>query len=70
MERLGEFKPFKVAEPTKIEVEFQHTGMADAAEMTPYVERVDGLSLVFEGPFIEAFRALRSMIRHAVSQRR
>ncbi len=70
VERLGEFKPFKVAEPTKIEVEFQHTGMADAAEMTPYVERVDGLSLVFEGPFIEAFRALRSMIRHAVSQRR
>jgi D-amino peptidase len=70
VERLPEFKPFKVAEPTKIEVEFQHTGMADAAEMTPYVERVDGLSLVFEGPFIEAFRALRSMIRHAVSQRR
>ncbi len=70
VERLSEFKPFKVAEPTKIEVEFAHTGMADAAEMTPYVERVDGLSLVFEGPFLEAFRALRSMIRHAVSQRR
>ena len=69
IERLGEFKPFKVAEPTKIEVEFQHTGMADAAEMTPYVERNDGLTLVFEGPFPEAYRALQSMIRHAVSQR-
>ena len=70
VERLSEFKPFKVIEPTKIEVEFQHTGMADAAEMTPYVKRADGLSLVFEGPFLEALRALRSMIRHAVSQRR
>ncbi len=70
IERLNDFKPFKMSEPTNIEVEFQHTGMADAAEMTPYVERVDGLTLIFEGPFLEAFRALRSMIRHAVSQRR
>jgi len=69
VQRLSDFKPFKVKEPTRIEVEFQHTGMADAAEMVPYVERVDGLTLTFEGPFLEAYKALRSMIRHAVTQR-
>jgi len=69
VQRLSDFKPFKVEEPTRIEVEFQHTGMADAAEMVPYVERVDGLTLTFEGPFLEAYKALRSMIRHAVTQR-
>ena len=69
VKRLKDFKPFKVEEPTKIEVEFQHTGMADAAEMTPYSERVDGLTVTFEGPFLESYKALQSMIRHAVSQR-
>jgi len=69
VQRLSEFKPFKVKEPTKIEIEFQHTGFADAAEMVPYVKRVDGLRLTFEGPFLDANRALRSMIAHAVTQR-
>jgi D-amino peptidase len=69
VKRLDDFKPFKVREPTKIEVEFQHTGMADAAEMTPFSERVDGLTVTFEGSFLESYRALQSMIRHAVSQR-
>jgi D-amino peptidase len=69
VKRLKDFKPFKVEEPTKIEVEFQHTGMADAAEMTPFSERVDGLTLTFEGSFLESYKALQSMIRHATSQR-
>jgi D-amino peptidase len=67
--RLSDFKPFKIEEPTKIEVEFSHTGMTDAAEMTPYSTRVDGLTVTFEGPFVESYKALQSMIRHAVSQR-
>ena len=66
---MEDFEPFKVDEPTKIEVEFQHTGMADAAEMTPFSNRVDGLTVTFEGSFVESYRALQSMIRHAVSQR-
>jgi D-amino peptidase len=69
VKRLSNFKPFKINEPTKIEVEFQHTGMADAAEMTPFSNRVDGLTLIFEGSFLESYRALQTMIRHAVSQR-
>lgn len=69
VKRMKDFKPFKVKEPTKIEVEFQHTGMADAAEMTPFSNRVDGLTVTFEGSFLESYRALQSMIRHAVSQR-
>jgi D-amino peptidase len=69
VKRLKDFKPFKIQEPTKLEVEFQHTGMADAAEMTPFSSRVNGLSLMFEGSFLESYRALQTMIRHAVSQR-
>ena len=69
VKRLKDFKPFKLKEPTKLEVEFQHTGMADAAEMTPFSSRVNGLSLMFEGSFLESYRALQTMIRHAVSQR-
>ena len=38
----------------KIEVEFSHTGMADATEMTPYSKRVDGLTVTFEDPFVES----------------
>ena len=52
--RLNNFKPFKVEEPMKIEVEFSHTGMADATEMTPYSKRVDGLTVTFEDPFVES----------------
>ena len=67
--RLKDFKPFKVEEPTRIEVEFHHTGMADAAEMTPFSTRVDGLTVAFEGSFLESYRAFLSMVRHAVTQR-
>jgi|TARA_B100001971_G_C18250436_1_gene577753 D-amino peptidase len=69
VKRIKDFKPFEIKEPTTIEIEFQHTGMADAAEMTPFSKRVDGLTLKFEGPFLEAYKALQSMIRHASSQR-
>ncbi|MFC1803377.1 M55 family metallopeptidase [Thermoproteota archaeon] len=69
VERLEDFKPFKVKEPTKIEIEFQHTGMADAAEWVPFCTRIDGRTLTFEGPFLEANKALESMLRQAVSQR-
>ena len=70
MKRLKDFNPFKVKEPTKIEVEFQHTEMADAAEMTPFSKRMDGLTVTLRGPpFLESYKELQSMIRHATSQR-
>lgn len=55
--RAKEFKPFVVKGPVLGQVTFTDTAFADAAEMLPAMQRVDGVTLRWEAKdFLEAFQ--------------
>ena len=61
LEGRNSARPIKGTTPTRIEVEFFSTDMADSAAICPGVERLDGRRLALEGrTIIEAFFALRT----------
>jgi D-amino peptidase len=56
-------QPFKVAEPVRLAVEFQHTHYVDRAFLMPGTERVSGVRLEITLPdMITAHRAFRAMM--------
>lgn len=60
---LSLVKPLKVARPVRVELKLANTGLADGATLMPGVERVDDLTVAWEGPdYLTAVRAARSMI--------
>lgn len=56
-------KPLKAARPTRIELTFQVSAMADGAMLMPGVERVDNLTVGYTAPdYLTGYRAARAMI--------
>ncbi|KPV61582.1 MAG: D-aminopeptidase [Candidatus Bathyarchaeota archaeon BA1] len=63
LQRLNEFKPFKISPPIKLDIVFIHIGMAEMAELVPGAKRVDGRTISFvSNDYLEVFKALRAMI--------
>lgn len=61
--RRGEFKPFKIKPPVKVEIDLLKSSMADRAELIPGARRTNGRSVAYtHHNLIEAFKALRAMI--------
>ncbi|MCD8508894.1 MAG: M55 family metallopeptidase [Bacillus sp. (in: Bacteria)] len=68
LENKGNVKPFVLSGPYEVELTYVHAGFADAAEVLPIVERVDGVTHRFQSnDFITAFRYIRSLINLANS---
>lgn len=68
IENRGNVKPFVINGPYEVDLTYVHAGFADAAEVLPIVERVDGVTHRFESnDFITAFRYIRSLINLAYS---
>ena len=56
-------KPLKAARPTRVELTFQVSAMADGAALMPGVERVDNLTVGYTAPdYLTGYRAVRAMI--------
>lgn len=47
--RIGEFKPYKVATPVRLEVQFKNYRPAEVLSYLPSVERIDAHSIAFQG---------------------
>lgn len=57
LQRLGDFKPFTLAKPVKLEIAFKNMLNAEILSLLPVVERVDGATIRFTGKdIIEAMR--------------
>ncbi|WP_096435174.1 M55 family metallopeptidase [Alteribacter populi] len=63
LNKKDEITPFVIEGPYVVEISYLHAGFADAAEVLPIVEKVDGVTHRFESnDFITAFRYIRSLI--------
>lgn len=61
-----EIKPFVLDGPYEVEIAFNHTGFADAADALPIVERVDGVTRRFVcDDFVTSFIYIRALINLA-----
>jgi D-amino peptidase len=61
-----DIKPFVLEGPYRVEMKFLHTGLADAVEILPFVERVDPLTVAFSGDdVLGCYRLIRSLIMMA-----
>lgn len=68
LKEISRFKPFVIRPPVKVEVQFLNAEMADAAEIDPGVERVDGRTASFTAEdFLTGFRAIETMLTLARS---
>lgn len=68
LEKRNQIKPFKINGPYTVVLAYIHSGFADAAEVLPIVEKIDGETHRFESDdFITAFRYIRSLISLASS---
>ncbi|WP_461864755.1 M55 family metallopeptidase [Thermococcus sp.] len=66
----GAGEPLKTAEPVNIELRFLGSEMADAAELLPQIERIDGKTVRFEAQNIEeAYRIFELLILAATGVR-
>lgn len=62
MDRRGEISPLGYETPTRIEVDFFMTNMADAASLIPGTERKGGTTVSFTSTdFLELFKAFQAM---------
>lgn len=60
---LDKFTPFVIEPPVKVEVQFLNAGMADAAQLPPGVNRVDGRTTSYTADdFLTGFRAIQTML--------
>lgn len=68
LQKRDEIKPFKIEGPYTVELTYIHSGFADAAEVLPIVEKVNGETHRFQSDdFITTFRYIRSLITLASS---
>ena len=66
----GAVEPLKTAEPVNVELRFLGSEMADAAELLPQIERIDGKTVRFEAQNIEeAYRIFELLILAATGVR-
>ncbi len=66
----GAVEPLKTAEPVNVELRFLGSEMADAAELLPQIERIDGKTVRFEAQNIEeAYRVFELLILAATGVR-
>ena len=57
LERRDSIEPFALQQPIRAEVTFTHPNHVDAVAALPFVERLDGRTIVFDAPNAdEAFR--------------
>ncbi len=64
-------EPVRIRLPVEVTLRLQNTAMADAAELLPGTERIDPLTVRWQGgSALEAYRALRTMISLASAVRR
>ncbi|WP_174614723.1 M55 family metallopeptidase [Virgibacillus ihumii] len=65
---MASMSPFVIDTPLNVQVEFLNTGLADAAEILPVVERLTPLAVNFiSNDIIESYRLIRSLIMMANS---
>jgi D-amino peptidase len=63
VKQVKKFKPFKFKTPTKLDIVFVNTGMAELAELVPGSKRVDGRTVSYTSKnFLEVHKALLAMI--------
>lgn len=68
--RLRELEPFTLEPPVQVDVTFNHTGFADAAEIMPGARRVDGTTVAYTSDdFMEAYCGFLTMLRLAETVR-
>lgn len=68
LENKSNISPFVIEGPYVVELSYLHSGFADAAEVLPIVEKVDGVTHRFEADdFITTFRYIRALITLASS---
>lgn len=66
LDRMQELEPFTLEPPVRIELVFNHTGFADAAELMPGARRVEATSVAYTSDdFIEVYRGFLTMLRLA-----
>ncbi|ACS33293.1 M55 family metallopeptidase [Thermococcus gammatolerans] len=59
----GEAKPLKAKEPVEVKLRFLSSAFADAAELLPIIERIDGKTVRFEAETVEdAYRIVELLI--------
>lgn len=63
IQRRGNVQPIALEPPFHFEIRFIHSGMADAAEWIPGVERIGGPALGFvQDDFLKAYGLMRALI--------
>ncbi|ASJ00560.1 M55 family metallopeptidase [Thermococcus gorgonarius] len=59
----GETKPLTTEKPMEVEIRFLGSHMADAAELLPFVERLDGKRIKFSSETVEeAYKTIRLLL--------
>lgn len=62
VKHVSKFKPLKIKSPTKLDIVFVNTGMAEIAELVPGTKRVDGRTVSYTSKsFLEVHKALLAM---------
>ena len=68
LKRVKEFKPYKVAAPFVVEIDFLNSAQAENASLIPGVERVSARTVRYTQPnFIDGFRMFRALVTLANS---
>lgn len=63
VKHVNKFKLFKFKAPTKLDIVFVNTGMAELAELAPGTKRIDGRTVSYTSKnFLEVHKALLAMI--------
>ena len=65
MERIKEFKPFKVSTPVQLDVRFKNYRPSELLSLLPIVERTDSHSIRFSGKnMVETSKFLEFMLKY------
>jgi D-amino peptidase len=68
LKRVKEFKPYKVAAPFVVEIDFLYSYQAENASLIPGIERVSARTVRYTQPnFIDGFRMFRALVTLANS---
>lgn len=68
VERAGDFQPYILKPPIRLEMCFPRTPMADEVELIPHMERIDDVSVAYEAEdMVQAYNLLQAMVTLAAS---
>jgi D-amino peptidase len=70
VERYEEFESFVVEVPVRMELKMRRTPMADACELIPHVQRIDGVTVAYEAEsMVQAYKLLQAFVSLAAASR-